>query len=148
MGNRKTLILTSWAAKVAQHKQTKTEMNNVLNHIAKDIQNKMTRFGIVAEFHPEEAFDYANRPYIKMVSSDFIIQPMIFKDIHCEGEVYITKHGDNKEFTDIHINIELRYNHWDGGRNGFEYAKFKYFLDTDDYEAGNPCYLTSEYKLF
>lgn len=123
-------------------------MNNVLNHIAKDIQNKMTRFGIVAEFHPEEALDYANRPYIKIVSSNFIIQPMIFKDIHCEGEVYITKHGDNKEFTDIHINIELRYNHWDGGRNGFDYASFKYYLDTDECDSSNPCFLATEYKLF
>lgn len=135
------------AAKVAQHKQTKTEMDNVLNYIAKDIQNKMTRFGIVAEFHPEEALDYANRPYIKMVSSDFIIKPMIFKDIHCEGEVYITKRGDNKEFTDIHINIALRYNHWDGGRNGFDYASFKYYLDTDECNSSNPCFLATEEKL-
>lgn len=56
----------------------------------------MTRFGIVAEFHPEEALDYANHPFLKMVSSDFIIQPMIFKDIHCEGEVSITKHWITK----------------------------------------------------
>lgn len=123
-------------------------MNNVLNHIAKDIQNKMTRYGIVAEFHVEEALDYANRPYIKIVSSNFIIQPMIFKDIHAEGNVYVTKHEVNgNRFTDIHVCIGLRYNHWDGGSNGFDYASFKYFLDADDYESGDACFLTTENKL-
>ena len=113
-------------------------MNNVLNYIAKDIQTKMTRFGIVADFQIEDAFDYANRPYIKIVSSNFIMQPMIFKDIHAEGCVDIILHEiDGKVFTSIHIIVELRYNHWTGGQNGFDFAKFKYFLKNEDYMDGN-----------
>lgn len=118
-------------------------MNNVFNYIAKDIQNKMMRFGIVADFHTEEAFDYANRPFIKVVSSNFIIQPMIFKDIRAEGRVHIilSKEG-NEQQVSIQIVIGLRYNHWNGGSNGFDYIRFEYILNSKDYQNGNPRFFT------
>lgn len=123
-------------------------MDNLLNYIAKDIQNKMTRFGIVAEFHTEEAFDYANRPYIKIVSSNFIMQPMIFKDIHAEGRVYITLYKEgNEQYTDIQVVISLRYNHWNGGNNGFDYVRFGYVINSKDYQSGISNFLESNEEL-
>lgn len=123
-------------------------MDNILNYIAKDIQNKMMRFGIVADFHMEEAFDYANRPFIKVVSSNFIIQPMIFKDIHAEGRVHIVlSKEDNVQYNSYEVVIGLRYHHWNGGSNGFDYVKFEYILNSKDDQNGNPRFLTINEQL-
>lgn len=123
-------------------------MNNVLNYIAKDIQTKMTRFCIVADFHIEEALNYANRSYDKIVSSNFIIQPMIFKDIHAEGPVRITlRDVGGCVYREINIRVELRHNYWTGGQNGFDFAKFMYLLKNKDYMNGNVKGMECEYVI-
>lgn len=54
---------------------------NILSYIAKDIQKTCERLGIYAEFTPRSE---------KLIeSSDFKMEPAIFKSIHVEADLHI-----------------------------------------------------------
>ena len=116
-------------------------MSKVLDYIAKDIQSKMTRLGIVADFKAVEDKDYMGQTYTKIVSSDFIMQPMKFKDIHAEGRIWVEDYAKYPDCKLITVQIELKWNHWDGGSNGMRYGSFQYCIDNEFYDNDEAQYV-------
>ena len=67
----------------------------------------------------------------KIKSSSFKITPMMFKNVHLCGDIYLDKQKNGYE---IQINIGYCYEHWDGGINGcaLGYIIFKLSGDITD----------------
>ena len=118
-------------------------MSKVLDYIAKDIQSRMTRLGIVADFKAVEAQDDMGQTYTKFVSSNFIMQPMIFKDIHAEGRIWVEDYAKYPDCKLITVQVELKWNHWDGGSNGMRYGSFQYCIDNELYANDEAQYVES-----
>lgn len=102
---------------------------NILSYIAKDIQKQCERLGIYAEFTP---MDDEKR----IVSSDFKMQPAIFKSIHVEVNLYIRKSeiSVQDDILDINVSLSYRYSLWEGGSNGFNLGWAMYQIQQTNFE--------------
>lgn len=96
------------------------EHQNILSYIAKDIQKTCERLGIYAEFI------LMDEKHI--VSSDFKMQPAIFKSIHVEADLHIypSEVSGEDDVLDIDVSLHYRYYHWEGGENGCNIGWMKY----------------------
>lgn len=101
---------------------------NILSYIAKDIQKTCERLGIYAEFTPRSE---------KLIeSSDFKIQPAIFKKIFVQANINTkpsTTQGED-DVLDINVSLNYRYNEWDGGENGGRIGWMKYQVQKSHFE--------------
>lgn len=104
------------------------EHKNILSYIAKDIQNTCERLGIYAEFTPKDEKH--------IVSSDFKMQPAIFKSIHVEVSVNVhpSEFDGEDDILDIDVSIYYRYYHWEGGENGESLGWCKYKIQKSYYD--------------
>lgn len=101
---------------------------NILSYIAKDIQKTCERLGIYAEFAPKDEKH--------IVSSDFKVQPAIFKNIFVQANVNIklsTTQGED-DILDIDVSLHYRYTEWDGGENGSRIGWMKYQIQKSRFE--------------
>lgn len=96
------------------------EHKNILSYIAKDIQKTCERLGIYAEFTPKDEKH--------IVSSDFKMEPAIFKSIHVEADLHIhpSEVSGEDDVLDIDVSLHYRYYHWEGGENGCNIGWMKY----------------------
>lgn len=96
------------------------EHKNILSYIAKDIQKTCERLGIYAEFIPMDEK--------RIVSSDFKMQPAIFKSIHVEADLHIhpSEVSGEDDVLDIDVSLYYRYYPWEGGENGCNIGWTKY----------------------
>lgn len=113
-------------------------MKKILDFIAEDIQTRMTRLGIVANFHAVEPKVNLSNSY-KIVSSDFIMTPMIFKNIHAEVKVFVSTNPKDEDCKFISCFVNLHYNTWNNGMNGFEFGKFCYTISNEWFDEDEPC---------
>lgn len=103
------------------------EHKNILSYIAKDIQKTCERLGIYAEFTPKDEK--------RIESSDFKMQPAIFKSIHVNADVRIHKSevSEEDDVLDIDVSLHYRYYHWDGGENGCDIGWIKYQIQQSNF---------------
>lgn len=69
----------------------KTEIlsKQVLDYIINDVETTIHRLGINAQLSIEVEKDYRGNEYEKLVSTSFQTMPMLFKEIHLEGNIAI-----------------------------------------------------------
>ncbi len=119
-------------------------MKAILDFITEDIQTRMTRLGIVANFHIEETTDLRNNTRIKLVSSRFTMTPMIFKEIYVEVNVFVYDNSEYENYKEIRCDVSLCYKTWDNGMNGLNYGSFLYTIENKWFEKDDPRFLNKE----
>lgn len=118
-------------------------MKAILDFITEDIQTRMTRLGIVANFHAVEPKVNLSNSY-KIVSSDFIMTPMIFKEIYVEVNVFVYDNSEYENYKEIRCDVSLCYKTWDNGMNGLNYGSFLYTIENKWFEKDDPRFLNKE----
>lgn len=98
----------------------------ILDYIVKDVKMQCNRLGINAEFTTETRKNYRGEDYLVIKSTDFQMMPMIFHDIHVEGEVYIETAKEDARYDGITIRLGYKWTHFDGGTNGTEIGTLYY----------------------
>lgn len=97
-----------------------------LKYIIDDIELTCKRLGINAKFSIKTKNDYSGRPYELIESTSFQTMPMLFKEIHIEGN--ITAMSTTGSIRVI-ATIEYRYQTFESGYNGCTLGKVIYEVD-------------------
>lgn len=110
----------------------KTEIlsKQVLDYIINDVETTIHRLGINAQLSVEVRKDYRGDEYEKLVSTSFQTMPMLFKEIHLEGNIGIRDKVDAPDdFLEVHINLDYYYHTFDNGSNGHTLGRIVFEVD-------------------
>ena len=97
-----------------------------LKYILNDIELSCRRLGINAQFSLNEDKDYKGKLYEKIVSNSFQTMPMLFKEVHIEGEIMAV---DSDGVIKVVINLEYRYQTFNDGYFGCSLGRIIYNID-------------------
>lgn len=108
-----------------------TEVLNkeIVNYIISDIELTLQRLGINVQLSIEQCEDYKHEKFDKLISTSFQTMPMLFKEIHIEGNINVIEDEKDKDICKVIINLDVRYTHFNGGTNGYELGKIMYVAD-------------------
>lgn len=102
----------------------------VVNYIIKDVETTINRLGINATLFIRKDENYRGEPFEKVVSTSFQTMPVLFKEIHIEGDFYLRDMpGMPDDYIEVCFNFHYRYRTFDGGMNGHELGKVIYKVD-------------------
>ena len=108
-----------------------TEILNkeIVNYIINDVELTIKRLGINVQLSIEQCEDYNHEKFDKLISTSFQTIPMLFKEIHIEGDVNVITKETEEDYCKVIINLDVRYTHFDGCTNGHELGKIMYVAD-------------------
>ena len=108
-----------------------TEILNkeIVNYIICDVELTIKRLGINVQLSIEQCEDYNHDKFDKIVSTSFQTMPMLFKEIHIEGDINVITRETEEDYCKVVINLDVRYTHFDGGTNGHNLGKIMYLAD-------------------
>ena len=108
-----------------------TEILNkeIVNYIINDVELTIKRLGINVQLSIEQCEDYNHEKFDKIVSTSFQTMPMLFKEIHIEGDINVITRETEEDNCKVIINLDVRYTHFDGGTNGHNLGKIMYLAD-------------------
>ena len=108
-----------------------TEILNkeIVNYIINDVELTIKRLGINVQLSIEQCEDYNHDKFDKIVSTSFQTMPMLFKEIHIEGDINVITRETEEDYCKVVINLDVRYTHFDGGTNGHNLGKIIYLAD-------------------
>lgn len=108
-----------------------TEILNkeIVNYIINDVELTIKRLGINVQLSIEQCEDYNHDKFDKLISTSFQTMPMLFKEIHIEGNIYVIANKTEEDCYKVVINLDVRYTHFDGGTNGHELGRIIYIAD-------------------
>ena len=108
-----------------------TEILNkeIVNYIINDVELTIKRLGINVQLSIEQCEDYNHDKFDKIVSTSFQTMPMLFKEIHIEGDINVITRETEEDNCKVIINLDVRYTHFDGGTNGHNLGKIMYLAD-------------------
>lgn len=108
-----------------------TEILNkeIVNYIINDVELTIKRLGINVQLSIEQCEDYNHEKFDKLISTSFQTMPMLFKEIHIEGDVNVITRETEEDYCKVIINLDVRYTYFDGGTNGHELGKIMYVAD-------------------
>lgn len=108
-----------------------TEILNkeIVNYIINDVELTIKRLGINVQLSIEQYEDYNHDKFDKLISTSFQTMPMLFKEIHIEGNIYVIANKTEEDCCKVVINLDVRYTHFDGGTNGHELGRIIYIAD-------------------
>ena len=108
-----------------------TEILNkeIVNYIINDVELTIKRLGINVQLSIEQCEDYNHDKFDKIVSTSFQTMPMLFKEIHIEGNINVITRETEEDYCKVVINLDVRYTHFDGGTNGHNLGKIIYLAD-------------------
>lgn len=110
----------------------KTEIlsKQVLDYIINDVETTIHRLGINAQLSIEVEKDYRGNEYEKLVSTSFQTMPMLFKEIHLEGNIAIRDKVDAPDdFLEVYINLDYYYHTFDNCNNGHTLGRIVFEVD-------------------
>lgn len=108
-----------------------TEILNkeIVNYIINDVELTIKRLGINVQLSIEQCEDYNHEKFDKLISTSFQTMPMLFKEIHIEGDINVITRETEEDYCKVVINLDVRYTHFDGGTNGHNLGKIMYLAD-------------------
>lgn len=108
-----------------------TEVLNkeIVNYIISDIELTLQRLGINVQLSIEQREDYKHEKFDKLISTSFQTMPMLFKEIHIEGDINVITKATEEDYCKVIINLGVSYAYFDGGTNGHELGKVMYVAD-------------------
>lgn len=119
-----------------------TEILNkeIVNYIINDVELTIKRLGINVQLSIEQCEDYNHEKFDKLISTSFQTMPMLFKEIHIEGDINVIANGTEEDYCKVIINLDVRYTYFDGGTNGYNLGKIMYVADKS-YNGTNTKYI-------
>lgn len=111
--------------------KTKVLNKDIENYIISDVQLSIQRLGINAQLSIVELEDYQHENDENdenIVSTSFQTIPMLFKEIHIEGEVCVINHK-TIGYSEVVIRLGVKYTHFNGDTNEHELGKITYLVD-------------------
>lgn len=109
--------------------QTEILSKQVLDYIINDVETTIHRLGINAQFSVEVEKDYRGNEYEKLVSTSFQTMPMLFKEIHLEGNIAIRDKVDVPDDLEVYINLDYHYHTFDNCSNGHTLGRIVFEVD-------------------
>lgn len=119
-----------------------TEILNkeIVNYIINDVELTIKRLSINVQLSIEQCEDYNHEKFDKLISTSFQTMPMLFKEIHIEGDVNVITRETEEDYCKVIINLDVRYTYFDGGTNGYNLGKIMYVADKS-YNGTNTKYI-------
>ncbi len=103
----------------------------VKDYILSEVQRSVMRLGINAQLSYVIKHNYRKNELLTIESTKFQTMPMMFKELMLVGDIYIADNTEEKDYTEITINLEYRYTSFRGGHNGTELGRITFRLDKD-----------------
>lgn len=110
----------------------KTEIlsKQVLDYIINDVETTIHRLGVNAQLSIKVEKDYRGNEYEKLVSTSFQTMPMLFKEIHLEGNIAIRDKNDAPDdFLEVYVYLYYYYHTFDNGSNGHTLGRIIFEVD-------------------
>ena len=110
----------------------KTEIlrKQVLDYIINDVEITIHRLGVNAQLSIKVEKDYRGNEYEKLVSTSFQTMPMLFKEIHLEGNIVIRDKVDAPDdFLEVYVKLDYYYHTFDNGSNGHTLGSIVFEVD-------------------
>lgn len=106
---------------------TNTAKTPVLNYIITDMETTLHRLGINTKLSVEKSEENDCLSYGKLVGTPFQTTPMIFREIHIEGNIYVSERGEGEDGKVlITFNLFMYYSYFGGGSNGHNLGNITY----------------------
>lgn len=110
--------------------QTEILSKQVLDYIINDVETTIHRLGINAQLSIEIEKDYRGNEYETLVSTDFQTMPMLFKDIHLEGNILVREDVDAPDnFLEVYIDLDYHYHTFGNCSNGHTLGRIVFEVD-------------------
>lgn len=108
-----------------------TEVLNkeIVNYIISDIELTLQRLGIKVQLSIEQCEDYKHEKFDKLISTSFQTVPMLFKEIHIEGDINVMTKATEEDYCKVIINLGVSYAYFDGETNGHKLGRVMYVVD-------------------
>lgn len=108
-----------------------TEVLNkeIVNYIISDIELTLQRLGINVQLSIEQCEDYKHEKFDKLISTSFQTVPMLFKEIHIEGDINVMTKATEEDYCKVIIKLGVSYAYFDRGTNGHELGRVMYVVD-------------------
>lgn len=108
-----------------------TEVLNkeIVNYIISDIELTLQRLGINVQLSIEQCEDYKHEKFDKLISTSFQTVPMLFKEIHIEGDINVMTKATEEDYCKVIIKLGVSYAYFDGGTNGHKLGRVMYVVD-------------------
>ena len=103
-----------------EKKDMTTKVAKLLMEDAKDV---LLMLGIETEFSFEEE---NGKVYVE--SKPISMTPRMFKELTIKGKIFYTGNFYHDELPEVTIDLEYRYKHFNGGYNGVNLARIKYYI--------------------
>lgn len=110
----------------------KTEIlsKQVLDYIINDVETTIHRLGVNAQLSIKVEKDYRGNEYEKLVSTSFQTMPMLFKEIHLEGNIVIRdKVYEPDDFLVVYVKLDYYYHTFNNGSNGHTLGRIIFEVD-------------------
>ena len=101
----------------------------IVNYIISDVELTIQRLGINAQLSIVQCEDYNHKKFDKVISTSFQTMPMLFKEIHIEGDINVIEDEKDEDICKVIINLNVGYTYFDGGMNGHKLGKIMYVAD-------------------
>lgn len=109
---------------------TEVLSKQILDYIINDVETTIHRLGINAQLSIKVEKDYRGNEFEKLVSTSFQTKPMLFKEIHLEGNIAIRDKVDAPDdFLEVHVNLDYYYHTFDNGSNGHTLGRIVFEVD-------------------
>lgn len=108
-----------------------TEVLNkeIVNYIISDIEQTLQRLGFNVQLSIKQCEDYKHEKFDKLISTSFQTVPMLFKEIHIEGDINVMTKATEEDYYKVIINLNVGYTYFDGGTNGHKLGRVMYVVD-------------------
>lgn len=102
----------------------------VVNYIIEDVESTINRLGINAILFIRKDENYRGESFEKVISTSFQTTPVLFKEIHIEGDFYLRDiPGASDDYIEVCFNLHYHYSMFDGGIGGHKLGKVIYQVD-------------------
>ena len=105
---------------------------NVL-HIIECVKTLLKQMCINADITMEARTTRYGDEVVDVRSSEIMVIPAMFNNVHIEGTGYLTKDDNCKNCFDFNIFLNYRYDSFSGGSNGTEIGVIKFRIINDSF---------------
>ena len=104
-----------------------------VSYIIECVTTLLKRMCINANITMEAKVTRYGDEVVDVRSSEIMVIPAMFNNVHIEGNGYLTKDDDHENYFDFNIFLNYRYDSFSGGSNGTEIGVIKFRIINDSF---------------
>lgn len=103
--------------------------NEIVNYIISDVELTLKRLDINVQLSIVTGENYKHEKCDRIISTSFQTMPMLFMEIHIEGNIDVINEISDEYFYKVIINLSVIYTSFDERTNQHSFGSIMYLVD-------------------